>query len=219
MKHGPYGPIEGKIGNTVAYIRLGQPILRMIGHPTNKPSTPKQLAARARFALVSEFINTLNLVTNVGFKMKALQTIGKTAQNMAMSANLNYVVDGEYPNYSLNYSAVKLSEGTLTLPENIHVEREGDRLKFSWDTDKNWDYLISSARVMMVAYLPDTKKISYTTSGNTMSSGGDELRVFPSLNPLPGGKKDSAIEVYIAFASIDRENTSDSAYLGRIELP
>ena len=215
MKNGPYGPIVGKIGNTVGYIRLGQPVIRMVKHATNKPPTEAQLAARARFKLVSGFISLVNVFTNVGFKPKAKTTIGKTAQNMAVSANLNTAVTGNYPDYALDYSKVVLSEGKLPFPKDCSVQFTGTALKFTWDSSKILGFPRSLDQVMMLAYFPETKKVRMLPGGAGRNAGEDVLDLeFETVRP----RTETYLEAYMGFISNDREEVSDSLYMGRIML-
>lgn len=216
MKHGPYGPIVGKIGNTVGYIRLGQPVLRMIKHGTTKPPTEKQLAAQARMALVSAFVKEIKHFINISFKPRSRLTVGKTAQNMAISANLNMAVAGVYPDYTLDPAKLVLSEGKLELPAGCAVELAGENLKFSWNGNEGTGYPYSAEQVMMLAYFPESGRAVYLPGGNRRTAGEDVLFLEPGFNH--SGITETYAETYIAFISNDRENVSDSLYLGPVAL-
>ncbi|MES2456731.1 MAG: DUF6266 family protein [Bacteroidota bacterium] len=215
MKHGPYGPIVGKIGGTVGYIRLGQPILRVLKHATNKPPTKGQLAARAKIGLVSGFVASINEFTNISFKPKSRQTIGKTAQNMAVSANMASAVMGEYPDFQLDGTKLVISEGKLALPPNCAVELEGETLRFSWQGGNLVGFPYSTEQVMMLAYFPESKR-SMAIAGGARRTAEQDF--------LPLGRSDdreipeTCVDTYIAFVSNDRESVSNGLYLGRIEL-
>lgn len=215
LKNGLSGPVSGKIGGTVYYVRLGQQVSRAVPHASNKPKTKKQLIAQAVFATVNEFITTVNPVTNVGFKPKSKKTPGRTANNEAMSANLKTVVEGVYPDFSINYSKIIVSEGRLPLPENITVVFENGTLQFTWQNQTWLESLCLLDQAMLLAYFPETNRAAYAASSNRRADQQDSLHLH--LNPrnfLP----ETYVEVYIAFVSDDRENVSDSLYLGRIEV-
>lgn len=215
MKNGPYGPIVGKLGNTVSYIRLGVPVVRMIKHQTNKKPSEAQLAARARFKLISGFISVVNDFTNLGFKPKSRATVGKTAQNMAVSANLNAAITGTYPDYSLDYSKVMLSEGKLPLSPGCSALLVDGQLKYTWDKTMHASYPRSMDQVMMLAFFPETDKVSLLPGGARRTVGEDMLDLnFDTVRP----PEETYLEAYIAFISNDRETVSDSLYLGKIML-
>jgi len=216
MKHGPYGPIVGKLGLTVGYIRLGQPVLRMIKHPTHKPPTIKQLAARARFKLVSGFIATVNHFTNISFKPLSRKYVGKTAQNLAISVNMASAITGEYPDYVLDASELILSKGGLELPENCAVELTGENLRFSWLGGNGIGWPYSTEQVMMLAYYPESGRALYIAGGARRIAGEDFLPLYPDTNNTR--VTETYVETYIAFVSNDRTDVSDSLYLGPVTL-
>lgn len=216
MKNGPYGPIVGKIGNTVSYIRLGQPVLRMIKHPTTKPATPKQEAARARLRLISGYIKTINHFTNISFKPFSRKFIGKTAQNMAISANLHSAVAGEYPDYALDGSKLVLSRGGMQLPEHCAVELAGENLRFSWLGGEMIGFPYSTEQVMMLAYFPESGRSVYVAGGARRPAGEDFLALQIGSNET--GIAETYAETYIAFVANDRTEVSDSRYLGPVAI-
>jgi len=220
MKHGPYGPIVGKLGPTVGYIRLGQPVVRMIKHQATKPATPKQEAARARFKLVSGFIKTINEFTNISFKPLSRKHIGKTAQNMAISVNMLSAIAGEYPDYVLDGNKLVLSQGGMQLPENCAVEFSGETLRFSWLGGDGLGWPYSTAQVMMLAYFPESGRSEYIAGGARRPAGEDFLELHPEVRRVNDlvTYSETYVETYIAFVSNDRTDVSDSLYLGRIEL-
>jgi hypothetical protein len=216
IKHGPYGPIVGKLGANVGYVRLGQPILRMIKHPTHKPPTLKQLAARARFKLVSGFIAAVNDFTNMSFKPLSRKYIGKTAQNMAISVNMASAITGEYPDYALDPAELVLSRGGMQLPENCAVELLGEKLRFSWLGGDGIGWPYSTEQVMMLAYYPESRRAEYIAGGARRTAGEDFLPLHTDTNNV--NVTETCVETYIAFVSNDRTDVSDSLYLGAVTL-
>ncbi|MHA4896644.1 DUF6266 family protein [Pedobacter sp. PWIIR3] len=218
MKHGPYGPIEGRLGNTVVYIRLGQPVVRSLPRTKKrkKKGTVAQVAARARFAIVTEFIGNINSFTNAGFKLKAQSLIGKTAQNMAMSANLKDVIIGEYPDYQIDYSKVLVAEGDLSLPSTPQVELIDQTLKFTWDLDPNSNYDERTSQLMALAYLPARKQAFYLLGNASRYIGEGSMEIDISRANSQGAVNGNSIEIYMAFVSQDRERISNSIYLGSL---
>ncbi|MES2827582.1 MAG: DUF6266 family protein [Bacteroidota bacterium] len=221
MKHGPYGPIEGRLGNTVGYIRLGQPVVRMMPKKLKrkKKGTEAQVAARTRFALVTDIISSINAFTNAGFKLKAKSLIGKTAQNMAMSVNLKNVVTGEYPNYQIDYTKLQVAEGDLSLPVNPTVVLEGNILKYNWEINPYLNYVEKTSQMMVLAYLPALKKAYYLLGTASRYGGEGSLEIPLSKKTNDGKVVDLAIECYMAFVSQDRERISNSIYLGQVAIP
>lgn len=221
LKYGPYGPIVGKLGNHIGYIRRGEGILRMIGHPSNKPKSLKQLAAFDRMRVVMEFISPLNSFINVSFKPAILGTT-KIQQNAAVSNNIKTSVVGEYPNLEMDYSKAVLSKGNLMPAVNPEVSYTLDRSKisitFKWDADSLRNYSDDYDQVMMAAYLPANKNAFFCLSGARRMQGEDVLVGVINRREGDSENRDRFIETYITFVSDDRMQVSDSVYVGRIDL-
>lgn len=221
LKFGPFGPLIGKIGNTVGYVRKGAAVLRMIPHKSNKPRTVGQKTTTQAFGLAIKFIAKVNPFTNVGFKLAADGTT-KTAQNQAVSYTMKHAIKGVYPDQEIDFTKVMLCLGDLEGPANpvMSYETDGDRIaiKFEWEVDPDADRTRKRDQVMMLAYLPDSKRAFYLDSGARRSAGSDILEGY--FNPVAQGsnKKDRFVETYMAFISNDREQIADSVYMGQIVL-
>jgi hypothetical protein len=220
LKFGPFGPLIGKLGNTIGYIRKGA-VLRMIPHKSNKPRTVGQKTTTQAFRLSIKFIAKINNFTNVGFKLAADGTT-KTAQNQAVSYTMKHAIKGEYPDQEIDFIKVMVCQGDLEGPFNpvMHYETAGDDIliRFEWDVNPDWDATRKRDQVMMLAYLPDSKRAFYLDSGARRTAGTDVLE--GKFNPVSRGshEKDRFVETYMAFISNDREGISDSVYTGRIVL-
>jgi hypothetical protein len=230
MKHGPYGPIVGKLGNTVGYIRLGEACVRTLTPPNkNKIFTQNQIAAFDKMRVLMEFVSSVNSFTNTSFKL-AVKGTNKIAQNAAVSLNIKTAIKGVYPNLELDYSKIIVSKGDLDSAQHPViskiVEAPIDKkaldtnvsIKFQWDIDPTWDNDLKRDQVMLLAYLPDNKTAFYKLSGSRRSEGEDTLQGCIAIKNHGNTIKDRFIETYIAFISDDRESISDSIYTGRIDL-
>lgn len=221
IKHGIDGPLQGKLGNHVGYIRKGVPCVRMRPHPSRKPRTVKQKARNMRFGVVSKFLSPLKNFINAGFKA-AVEGTTRVAQNEAMSVNMKNAVQGEYPNLEMDYTKALVTQGVLPPALNPSLSYTLDgyyiSIKFTWDPEA-LEYPRDRDQVMMAVYLPANNNAFYCLSGNRRSAGQDELLGTIQTKDWGSAKKDTVIETYIAFVSDDRESISDSVYVGRIELP
>ncbi|ACU02668.1 hypothetical protein Phep_0444 [Pedobacter heparinus DSM 2366] len=221
LKFGPFGPLIGKLGNTVGYIRKGAAVLRMIPHKSNKPRTVGQKTTTQAFGLAIKFIAKVNHFTNVGFKLAADGTT-KTAQNVAVSYTMKHAIKGEYPNQEIDFTKVMVCKGMLEGPVNpvMSYETAGDTIaiKFEWAVDPDADRNRKRDQVMMLAYLPDSKRAFYLDSGARRSAGVDVLEGKFNLVARGSDKKDHFVETYMAFISNDRTQISDSVYMGQIVL-
>jgi len=219
LLEGIFGPIVGKLANTVGYVRKGQAVLRMSpAKPKKKKArTPAQQAVNLKFKLVKAFISVINGFTNVGFKLDVEGTT-KIAQNNAVSYNIKDAIKGEFPDFELDYSKIIVSKGTLMPPLNPTVELEDNQLRIKWEVNPGLSRERRRDQVMMLAYLPVSKETSYVLSGARRTAGEDVLEIDYRKTDHYSQKKDTSIEVYVAFIADDRQSISDSVYAGRIEL-
>jgi hypothetical protein len=221
LTNGLNGPVIGKLGNHVHYIRKGEDIVRMRPHPSHKPRSEEQKAQNNAFAVVMRFVSPLKKFINAGFKVSVIGTT-KTAQNEAVSVNLKLAVKGVYPDLEMDYTKAMVTKGSLPSALNpvLSYTLDGNKiqLKFQWDKQSDLLYPRSRDQVMMVAYLPANKKTFYSVSGNRRQAGEDILHGSIRLSDKGNTLKDRYIETYISFVSDDREQIADSIYVGRIDL-
>lgn len=218
IKSGILGPLVGKLANMVGYVRLGEPVLRMRPKKPikKKPRSEAQKAVNMRFKVVRSFISAIKGFVNVGFK-NAVAGTTRTAQNGAASYNMKEALIGEYPDFTLDYSKVKVCKGNLPCPINPTFELVGNDLIFKWDVDPNWDYELTRDQVMMLAYLPLNNTASSINSGARRDTRKDTLDIRP-LKGLRGESEDRIVETYISFISDDRQSISDSVYVGSVDI-
>ncbi len=113
---------SGKIGPVVAYTtKFGTEVLRKHVIPKD-PKTPKQLAYRMKFALVSSCLSPFSSIIKDGYTQK------RGAYRTVISNALREAIEGEYPNFSINYSKIQLTHGKLNLPSNIDASIQNNSL-------------------------------------------------------------------------------------------
>ena len=101
-----------------------------------------------------------------------------------------------------------VSYGNLSLSDNIQMELiENDQLSITWNPEilngQN-----AEDQIMMLAYNIEKKDSTGTASGQFRKTGRDTLDL--------KGIVDGTIHIYVAFISVDRENQSNSVYLGTV---
>ncbi len=226
LKNGIFGPLVGRLGNIVGYVRLGKALARM--RPVKKKKrdqkrSPAQKAASNAFAVVSSFVTPINEFINVGFKLDIIGT-GRIPRNAAMSYN-SVAVTGEYPDQKFDYTKGVVSAGKLLVPTNpraeLHEYNPVTRcasLKFSWDVNPNWESVRKRDQVMLLVYFPESRDISYTLSGARRVEGSDILPLSVEFRTGRSTVRETYAETYMAFISDNRESISNSVYTGRIIL-
>lgn len=207
LKNGILGGITGKIGNIEGYMLNGQYIVRSCRRKSTKPRTEKQLANQQKFTIVNHFVNSFIDFVLIGFDYAAM---GKpqSPHNLAVSYQYKYAVTGQYPDFIIDYSKVRVAEGPINIQHvNASVKSENNHLKFTWVPDLT--YSLGNNHVMLLAYAPTLREAVYTLCGAKRSEGTDVLK-------LPDSWKGEVIETYLSFREENRMVCANSLYLGQV---
>ena len=123
-----FGTISGRHGSAVATTikKSGKSILKVFKAPTN-PKTPKQVAQRAKFSFGIEMLACLRAMFNITFHTK-----GGTDYGIGLA--MREAIMGTSPNFSLDYSKLKFSEGSLKMTGVMTVTKMADTdVKVDWN--------------------------------------------------------------------------------------
>lgn len=122
--------ISGKIGPYVAFMRDGKQFIREHTIPRD-PKTPAQLAQRAKISLVNKGISPLNKVIKQNYPNNSgayRSLVGKTIRECVV---------GAYPDLTIDYSRILLSEGEVLLPDHVTAAFQPDsgQITLNWDRE------------------------------------------------------------------------------------
>jgi len=204
---GILGSANGSVGNFIFYELNGQTVVRKKATFKDKPSAA-QLNARGSMKTLMNLFTRIKPFIKMGYINQSRGTV-KSYFNLAMSYNLKQAMKQEDVGYVIDYTKLKLSEGTIKLAEQATVALNASGLLFNWYVDPKLNWTSQNDQAMMMAYFPEENTGIYQTSGARRMTGKDIL-------PLPGSYLDKQMEVYLAFVSDDRLSVSDSQYLGSI---
>lgn len=213
LSGGPNSGFSGKAGSYVGYYRLGKWVIRGIPRLSakNKTGSPDQKVSRSRFTQVQYFLQHIMPFIRIGFHLEARRK-GNTAHNSASSWNL---LNAFNENGELDYSKTRVSSGILTGAQNASVQHVDRKIIFTWDDNSIYTDAGKSLvpkpldQVMLLAYQVKYPCIRMVSSGARRSAGNDSLE-------LPAVKGEW--HTWIAFISDDRQNISNSEYLGVVNV-
>ncbi|MFI5154268.1 MAG: DUF6266 family protein [Chitinophagales bacterium] len=201
------GPFSGRIGNVVGSSWKGIPYLKSAHSTRTKKISDKEKANRQKFKLAQEWLTPLLDFVRQGYKGYTLTVEGFVAAKSYLMKNA-MEIDGA--SIRINPAKMKVSVGTLPLPENIAVKPTEDlQIQFTWDTTRVQGAL-DRDQVMLLAYDIEKEQATYTTAGEFRHTGSATL-------PAPC-RKGAKCHVYLAFVAVDRSRQSDSIYLGEITI-
>lgn len=107
----------------------------------------------------------------------------------------------------MDYSLVRLSEGSLPVPAGLQVAREDEGLLISWSYDPETGYRQRNDHIMLLAYNGQHNQAIYDLCGPKRTTGKAMLYI-------PGNWSD--VHVYTTFRQVDAGGCSNSVYLGNI---
>ncbi len=108
--------ISGKMGPLNFFTKKSGSVIVRANPRRYTPQTLPEQQACHRFKIVSHFLYTMHPFVKIGFNFSNSTTL---PHNAAMRANLSRVVGGSWPNYSILFDKVILSDGSLPSPTNV----------------------------------------------------------------------------------------------------
>lgn len=207
---GAFGGFVKKTGALVGHYLNGQNVITAVPHPSLEPATPKQLAQRNKFGLVTGFLADLGELVKVGFKNSHKRK--ETAMNAAVSYNLKNAVTGIAPDFEMDYAKVVYSKGKVDKPATFTVVAAANsRLTLSWTESVLSPFGKLTDLATFVVYNPVTEMF--------MIAPGAAARSLLTYNmALPHSFSGIEVHVFMTFASADGENVSDNVYMGTVEV-
>lgn len=203
--NGPQGHLNGKVGNLVFYMLNGQPVVRLIGRK-GKPST-LQLANYQQMAVTTKLLSRMGGFIKLGYGLQAKGTV-HNAHNLATSYHKKNALTGVYPNISIDYSKVKLSQGQMPETADLKISKVAGGLEITWDPTQNEDLRYNDS-VMVMICCPETGADREYLNIARRSEG-------KCFIPMHEVTLNQQLEPYIAFISADGSKVSDSVYLGNL---
>lgn len=207
IKQGVLGAFSGKVGTVIGTSWKGIAIIRSIAASIVNPRTPAQLEQRAKFSLVGKFLRTLTVFLRIGFKSAAVKMSG---YNAAMSYNVKNAILGLYPDFTLNYALLRVSQGNLPGALNpVAVSVVPATVDFTWEDNSMEAGTMADDKVVLLVYNPAKGKTLNAIGAMTRVDGAQTLA-------LPDAFTGDQVECYISFANANESVVSDSLYVGSV---
>jgi len=206
-KKGILGSFSGKVGTVVGSYWKGISYMRSVSGKKRGTPSSAQVEQQMKFAIMIKFHEAFKALLP-----KTFANLSKTMSpaNYAISHNLRDAITGVYPNFSVDYHNVLLSQGKLHNAGVANAEGDGaGKIKFNWfDNSGDTDSAKATDKSILIAYCAETNESVFTLNGPARSRETAVLNV-----SLFSGK---AVETWIAFISEDGKLVSRSSYLGNV---
>ncbi len=199
-----FGKISGRHGTAVAMKSksTGKTYLRLHSVPSD-PKTAKQLAQRSKFGFVNSEMNCMRNLFKITFGSN---------QGVSHGVSLAFgAVTGEYPNFSIDYSKVIISQGGVDTSGFLNVVKtSGTTLKFDWDTTAGFQGDDNDGVNLVI--LNAESKVGLLKQNIVLRAEGT---VDIELPAVWAGQK---VHCWIYFSSPDGMNTSNSQFIETVQL-
>ncbi len=211
IKQGILGGFSGKVGTVIGSSWKGISYMKGRSQHVNNPRTEGQLDQRNKFVLALTFLQPVVPYIRIGYKTQADK---QTEFNAAMSYIIKNAITGSSPDYSLNYSAILVSRGSLTQVANATATLGSDNksVRFNWEPNSGTGTAVHTDLAMPFIYNKTKHESVYDTNLYNRQIGSLTMQ-------LPVNWAGDKVEVYFGMASVDGKNVADSIYLGELTIP
>ncbi len=176
IKQGILGGFSGKVGTVVGSSWKGISYMRGQAQSVKNPRTAKQIAQRDRFALALSFIRPIQSFIKVGFKTYATH---QSAFNATMSYTLKNAIKGTYPSFSIDYTKVIVSRGSLAKALNVQKLSNIGEIAISWQDNSGTANALDTDFAMLLAYNESKDEAIYDMHSTYRGDEGTSLQ-YPS---------------------------------------
>lgn len=206
---GIIGAYTGKVGNIVGSSWRGIDYVRSLPKKSSKPASDKQLAQRIKFGMTTSFLKSIKDVLMLGYADSKQR--GKTGYNVAFQHFIDKAIVGNYPNFSIDYAAVKIASGSLAILMSLEtVESSPSVLTLGWEPTINKFNAFSDDQVLAILYEP-VENLFYAYEGATRNDSTLEIA-------LPASYSGKTVVGWAFTIHRDGGITSSSQYLGEFVL-
>jgi hypothetical protein len=203
------GRTKKKFGSAVFSKQFGKNTMRTKPIEVHNPKTLPQRQQRSKFTMMVALARMVMSFVRVGFKQVA---VGMSQFNVFMKSNISTVITGVYPTYTIDFTKLIVSKGTLTGEDGgTAAAAAGRKVDFVWnDNSGNGDALATdNAMGLLINY---TKKA--ILQDTTTKTRADEALQFI----VPAAWVGDQVHVYLSFKTPMSDKVSDSKFLATVTV-
>src|SRR5690606_36292813 len=122
IRSGANGGFSGKAGSVIGSSWKSIDYIKGLPKKRTKPMSEDQRIQQARFGVLASFLMPLRLMVPIGYRQ--IQPDRAAPMNVAVKQTMDRAITGNYPDFSLDYAAIRSSEGRLLGGGTVSVEVE-----------------------------------------------------------------------------------------------
>ena len=200
FKSTTFGKISGKHGDAVAAVRKDGTCILKVYRVASNPNTAGQKNQRGKFGFVMKELNCMR-------KLFTATLGGQYGINKAVAIAMKNAVQGEFPDFELDYNHVQISEKLI--PSQIHfviTSVEHLSIKISWMPELWPDDMLTST-VSVVVLNPLTKNTLINEEVAAVTDGSVQIN-------LPKLFTDTQLHYWLYLTPANYAAGIQSKYLG-----
>lgn len=199
------GGLSGKVGEFIYGNWKGIPYVRAKAVNVTNPKTAAQLDQRAKFTAIIKFLQPLTVFLRVGFKNDKAPM---SPFNAAMSYNFKNAITGTYPDYCIDYSRARVSQGHLpgALNPKVRITLAGE-IEYTWEDNSFEIDSMGNDKALLLVYNSSKQQAVFIVDGNTRYSGRQVIT-------LPSTFVGDEVQCYIGFQNAKESAVSNSLFVG-----
>ncbi len=206
-------PITGrskkKFGTAVFSKQFGKNTMRTKPIEVSNPKTVPQKQQRSKFTLMVALSRMFLSFLRIGFKQVATSM---SQFNMFMKTNIREVISGAYPNYTIDFTKLKVSKGTLMGVDGGTAAAAAGRLvNIAWVDNSGTGDALETDKALQLVINYDKGAVLQDTSTKSRIDEAASLTA-----PLSWVGDD--VHVYLAFIDATGYKVADSSYLGTVTI-
>lgn len=201
---GILGVFSGKVGTVIGSSWKGIDYMRSLPKAGTRTPSEKQVVQQAKFAMVTRFFKSIKDLIAVGYK----DVKGSiTPYNEVVSYHLKETVNGDYPDFEINYPKMIFSRGQLPgVARPSLTANSGATFTLTWEDNSTANLASGNDRAIILAYQPASKEFVCLDT---------VVRAAMNANlELPDHFIDTEVQVWMAFFAPDASLVSTSVYVG-----
>ena len=209
LTNGIFGTIRGRLGPLVFSYRNGITVVSRRPMRSKRSKHPAAALQQAKFQLCMHFLNPIRELLN---QTNPRKTKIKSGFNKAFSYQITNTIKGELPNLAIDYSLVKLSQGTLPVPHwSECLAISSDELQFKWTAEFELAMARPDDLGYVAIYCPALHQWSYRKDAATRITG--------TVNIDSGSFSGQNVQTFLGFISADGKWASETVFTGEKSLP
>ncbi|WP_353128280.1 DUF6266 family protein [Parapedobacter pyrenivorans] len=209
IRRGANGGFKGKAGSVIGSSWKSIDYIKGLYKKRTKPATEEQLMQQAKFTLLMRFLLPLKVFIRIGYGQRKTDT--HTPMNVAFQSNLSRAIVGDYPDYRLDYSQVRIAEG-YSGGGGESASAAAGVLTVTWNTVENGIYAQQpDDRLYIVLYHPGIDQFLTAPTPPQRADGTVDIA-------LPNHFQEGQGHVWLFTADRKGRNVSRSVYLGEVAL-